>query len=779
MKRFLSLFVLLFLVVGTIFAESTYQVNYNDYTIFYGNLHSHTSYSDGKGTPNQAYAHASDFGDFLAVTDHCYFMKIPIDGQQKTKLVQQSARAATIAGKFVGLQGFEWTAGSGHINVYETLDFISRDDNGDLKDFYKWIVEHKKLAQFNHPGVTFGNFQDFWFVPAADRYVNLLEVGNGNSSNNDTISEEMYNNYILALNRGWHVSATANQDNHKENWISANESRTGILANALTYDDLMDALWNRRTFATEDRNAKLHFYGNNSIMGSVINDETAVKLYVHYEDTKDPVAKMTIVSQSGIVDELSSLGDKFDYSKELTVPDGFEWYLVHIFQKDGDEIVSAPIWAESSEPLKVNHLRIGPDKPNINQNVTSVFDVYNASDKAINSTLTVLLDKVQIHSETFELEPYGIVYDKELNIGKLPSGTHNLEFVVNGKVIQSKKIDIAEKTGLTVLVDKLHENDLNSALMEFLTALEKDGNSVVYSGTMLTNYEGIDAIIIPTPKEDGLSFFKDLLPDEVEWLNSFQGKIYIVPGSDSEYLKIYSEQIKNGINVESLDKLYEAFNLKPVITSSVKEFKKIVYIDQGHANDYGPSNLKKLENALKNNGFVAQYINKIDNIDGKYLVIMNGKGFSDDELKEIADFVKSGGTLILTSKSDYSNGGYTEDMNTILDYLNAPVRFNDDQVIDDASNYGSNFKILAQHLRFYSTCSIILYGNADVLVSSDSAKTMDADNKNDAAPVDKVVLAARFSYGNGSVYVLGKAIFSDYDYDYNKEFIEKKIFNLN
>ena len=104
-----------------------------------------------------------------------------------------------------------------------------------------------------------------------------------------------------------------------------------------------------------------------------------------------------------------------------------------------------------------------------------------------------------------------------------------------------------------------------------------------------------------------------------------------------------------------------------------------MHIDQGHANDYGPKNLKKLENALKNNGFVAQYINKIDNIDGKYLVIMNGKGFSDDELKEIADFVKSGGTLILTSKSDYSNGGYTEDMNTILDYLNAPVRFNDDQ----------------------------------------------------------------------------------------------------
>ncbi len=778
MKRFSSFLILLILIIGTLFAQNAEQPNYNDYTIFYGNLHSHTSYSDGKGTPVQAYAHAFDFGDFLAVTDHCYFMKIPVDGQQKTKLVQQAARAATTNGKFVGLQGFEWTAGSGHINVYESLDFISRDDKGDLKDFYEWIVEHKKLAEFNHPGVTFGNFQDFWFIPAADRYVNLLEIGNGNSSSNDTISEEMYNNYILALNRGWHVSATANQDNHKENWISANESRTGVIAKSLTYDDLMDALWNRRTFATEDRNAKLYFYGNNTIMGGVINDATTVRLYVHYEDSKDPVSKMTIVSQSGIIDELSNLGDTFEYSKQLTVPDGFEWYFVHILQKDGDEIVSAPIWVESSVPLKVNYVRVGPEKANINQNVTTVFDVYNASDKEISSTLNVLLDNTQLYSETFNLEPYGIIYGKELNIGKLSSGTHNLEFVVNGEVIQSKKIEIVEKTGLTVLVDKLHENDLNPVFMQFISALEKEGNSVIYSDMILANYDGIDAVIIPTPKEDGLSFFKDLLPDEMEWLNSFKGKIYIVPGSDSEYATIYEEQIKNGIKIENLDELYETFNLKSVASTSVQQFKKVVYIDQGHGNDYGKNDLKKLEDAMKSNGFETQYINKIENIDGKYLVIMNGKGFSDDELKTIANFVKSGGTLILTSKSDYGNGGYTEDMNMILDYLNAPVRFNDDQVIDDVNNYGSNFKVIAQGLRFYSACSIILYGNAEVLVSSESAKTIDADNNKDAMPVDKVVLAARFDYGTGSVYVLGKAIFSDYDYNYNKEFIEKKIFTL-
>jgi hypothetical protein len=39
--------------------------------VFFGNLHSHTSFSDGSGLPQAAYAHARDVGlDFLAVTEH-------------------------------------------------------------------------------------------------------------------------------------------------------------------------------------------------------------------------------------------------------------------------------------------------------------------------------------------------------------------------------------------------------------------------------------------------------------------------------------------------------------------------------------------------------------------------------------------------------------------------------------------------------------------------------------------------------------------------------------
>ena len=40
--------------------------------VFFGNLHSHTSYSDGSGTPTDAYLHARDVAglDFLAITEH-------------------------------------------------------------------------------------------------------------------------------------------------------------------------------------------------------------------------------------------------------------------------------------------------------------------------------------------------------------------------------------------------------------------------------------------------------------------------------------------------------------------------------------------------------------------------------------------------------------------------------------------------------------------------------------------------------------------------------------
>ena len=58
----------IFILVAAAFTPRLYA----DEQVFFGNLHSHTSYSDGSGTPDQAYKWARDTAklDFLAITEH-------------------------------------------------------------------------------------------------------------------------------------------------------------------------------------------------------------------------------------------------------------------------------------------------------------------------------------------------------------------------------------------------------------------------------------------------------------------------------------------------------------------------------------------------------------------------------------------------------------------------------------------------------------------------------------------------------------------------------------
>src|SRR6266571_2248599 len=59
------------LLVLTVFFSNAALLRAED-KVFFGNLHSHTSYSDGSGTPTQAYTQARDTAklDFLAITEH-------------------------------------------------------------------------------------------------------------------------------------------------------------------------------------------------------------------------------------------------------------------------------------------------------------------------------------------------------------------------------------------------------------------------------------------------------------------------------------------------------------------------------------------------------------------------------------------------------------------------------------------------------------------------------------------------------------------------------------
>ncbi|MCD6550950.1 CehA/McbA family metallohydrolase [Thermotoga sp.] len=515
--------------------------------IYYGNLHSHTSFSDGSGTPDEAYEYAKKYLDVLAITDHAYYFAQKINGKTKPYLTKLAAERHTKNGEFIALQGFEWTAGVGHINVYESLEWIDRNREGTLEGFYRWLVEHRKLAQFNHPISKFGTFDSFRYFPEADKYVNLIEVGNGNWALGDVINPEMYRNYILALNRGWHLGATAGQDNHKPNWGSANDVRTGIIADALTYDSIMDALWKRHTFGSEDKNVRVLLKSGNHLMGDVVFvDELSRKtLSLEYEDT-EKLLYLAVVSQSGTVLELWPATERLNLNLSVTPPDGYEWYFVYMRQMDGDKIVTSPIWFQIPSSVYVNSVRVSPEEIHDGEVAKIYFEIYNVTGEKKRVTLSILLDDETLREVSQEFSPYQV---KRFVVptGALKEGYHRVFFLVNGKTVQSVSFFVEEKLKGVIMIDTLHENDHLEELKVLAEELEKTGYKVKYPKVMLKDLSGVDILIISTPKKGGLNFAKKLSRKELETIKNFKGKIYIVPGDDEEYRKTYLEQIKGEV----------------------------------------------------------------------------------------------------------------------------------------------------------------------------------------------------------------------------------------
>ena len=148
--------------------------------IFYGNLHAHTKYSDGSGTPADAFRQARDQGrlDFLAVTEHNHDkaemgiqngdprkdgIMIAVDnslynGSGSASLIR-AAGSFTEDDRFVAIYGQEFStiSSSNHVNVFEVRNVISVA-NGDFATLYdQWLPQNpdslgeSPLGQLNHP----------------------------------------------------------------------------------------------------------------------------------------------------------------------------------------------------------------------------------------------------------------------------------------------------------------------------------------------------------------------------------------------------------------------------------------------------------------------------------------------------------------------------------------------------------------------------------------------------------------------------------------------------
>nr|WP_264475579.1 DUF4350 domain-containing protein [Halorubellus salinus] len=95
------------------------------------------------------------------------------------------------------------------------------------------------------------------------------------------------------------------------------------------------------------------------------------------------------------------------------------------------------------------------------------------------------------------------------------------------------------------------------------------------------------------------------------------------------------------------------------------------------------------------NGYTVESTSDVANdLSGADAVVIpsTSESYTDGELSALADFAANGGSVFLHDVADYEDYDATDDLNAVASALDAPFRFNDDQVVDESSNTGAPFR---------------------------------------------------------------------------------------
>lgn len=403
----------------------SFTVGEAQFAAYFGQLHSHTGeYSDGSGTLDEALNYVkgipeNDNVDFVAFTDHSNYFDSTSAPNPAEALYDKSKMTSASANKWaaynnaidnfnasspdrIALAGYEmtWSGGPGHINTFNTPGIVSRNNStlnnktGDagLQAYYNLLIEAgskgvASINQLNHPGTTFGNFSDFaYYTPALDNYVQLVEVGNGEGQIGAGGYYPSYEQYIMALDKGWHVAPTNNQDNHKGSWGNANDARNVIYADSLTEDGLFDAIRERRLYATEDKNLEISYTLDGHMMGSQLGTEDVgenvdIAVTVYDPDYNDAISKVEVVVNSGRV---AYTWDSIPASGELscTIPAAYSYYFIRVTQMDGNLAVTAPVWVGEVLKLGIDSVTSDTANPVTGEELTITASLFNSETTA-------------------------------------------------------------------------------------------------------------------------------------------------------------------------------------------------------------------------------------------------------------------------------------------------------------------------------------------------------------------------------------------------------------
>ncbi|GEM_PF-830178 len=314
----------------------------SDYKIYWGDIHTHSSLSDGSGTleHNAIYAKEVACIDFMGFTDHS---EILMWKPGIFKKIEKKINDLNKDGQFVVFQGFEWTqVADGHYSIIFSGDKLLKNVNylntPKPQDLWKKLDEFTyntgcKALALPHHSTKKEYVQDWTYVN--EKYVKIAEV----SSTHGSFLFEPWDklNYlgsvnppkkpqngtcvIDAINMGYKLSLYTASDCHDgfpghthshtgayvghqrpfTIWHARNEKPycggiTAVYSKALTRQDIFNGLYNQKIYSSSDYSRPYIFFSingvniieNNNLVLSSIYEERKLKIILAQDGAYTP-----------------------------------------------------------------------------------------------------------------------------------------------------------------------------------------------------------------------------------------------------------------------------------------------------------------------------------------------------------------------------------------------------------------------------------------------------------------------------------------------------------
>jgi hypothetical protein len=352
---------------GGLVAESNpLEVSRSGPRVLWADLHGHSNFSDGTGTPEDYFGYARDVAalDVAALTDHDHWGMEFIDRHPELweEIRRETARFHE-PHRFVTLLGFEWTNwihGHRHVlyfsdrgDVLSSLDPATDTPSG----LWQALAGRDALTIAHHSagGPVAVNW-DYPPDPVLEPVTEVVSV-HGSSEAEDSpgrIYSPVMGNFVRdALDRGYRLGFLGSGDSHdghpgNAHLAAPSGGLAAILSEDLTRPAVLAALRARRVYATSGPRILLRASLGMTRMGGVFESEPGATqdLAVRVLGTA-PIERLEVIRSGAVVERVGGEG-----SAELTAVVRLadlgrgEYVYVRVVQHDGGLAWSSPVFVE-------------------------------------------------------------------------------------------------------------------------------------------------------------------------------------------------------------------------------------------------------------------------------------------------------------------------------------------------------------------------------------------------------------------------------------------------